>query len=471
MVTSQSGGHVRLQRFSHAGLVGLLGIGLSTLVLAGPAAAQAAAGGSGTHTASSARATYAPDSATATTPMTRVRVTRLVTTTPDKAGLLRVQLANGRIVAIPASTKDLVMRRAAQEATIGPDNVVQGNCGSSYVHVQYKANDQPVRMTTGFEVITAAVGYVWQVSITGPSYQYAYSAAGDLAFDTTWDGSHDSGADYPAGTYAAAVNPDESAAVLWTGDLCWSGGPTDSKYMLPLPDTSTSSPLTTPAGVTRSSHSSRVVRPTVGTSLATSGWSPSYPGTLGGAAAPQSIIGTDTRTQVTDTTAYPYRAVTLLIVTYPNGQTFGCSGFLYTTSVVATAGHCIYAPEDGGWATSVEVVPGANGSNNYPYGTCYGTTAYSVDGWVGAADTWFDYGAVKLNCTIGDTVGWFGLRWQSNSWAGQSVTVTGYPSDKPLDTMWTASGDIAGVALRVSCGPVWERVSAPLDDLWGRDRE
>jgi glutamyl endopeptidase len=58
-----------------------------------------------------------------------------------------------------------------------------------------------------------------------------------------------------------------------------------------------------------------------------------------------------------------------------------------------------------------------------------------LNGWVNSRDTRYDAGIIKLNCTVGSTVGWFGMWWQSASLNGLSTTVQGYPGDKP-STQW-----------------------------------
>ena len=51
-----------------------------------------------------------------TVAMQEVRVTKLISSTPDKAGQDKVQLANGATVPIPQATAKKVMSKAAQEA-------------------------------------------------------------------------------------------------------------------------------------------------------------------------------------------------------------------------------------------------------------------------------------------------------------------------------------------------------------------
>jgi hypothetical protein len=166
-----------------------------------------------------------------TAPMQKVRVTRLVSSKPDKAGRVRVQLANGAIVPISQAVEKKVMSRAAQEA-VHPNGVVYGDCGSSYITLSEKPDGNPVAMRTGFTVYTGAISYSWSASVTGPGgYSYDYESGGSLNFDTKWDGGYQSSQDQAEGTYSAAVASFGSVAVLWDFDICFSGGPTDVKYL------------------------------------------------------------------------------------------------------------------------------------------------------------------------------------------------------------------------------------------------
>jgi glutamyl endopeptidase len=145
-----------------------------------------------------------------------------------------------------------------------------------------------------------------------------------------------------------------------------------------------------------------------------------------------SVIGTDNRYQITATTSFPYRAIAQISFT-SGGSTYGCTGWLINANTVATAGHCVY--DNGAWSTNVVVYPGRNGSS-MPYGSCGYSRLYSVTGWTSSRNPEYDYGVIKLNCSIGNTTGWFGYRWQSASLTGQPTYLAGYPCDKPYPTMW-----------------------------------
>jgi V8-like Glu-specific endopeptidase len=151
----------------------------------------------------------------------------------------------------------------------------------------------------------------------------------------------------------------------------------------------------------------------------------------------ESIIGSDNRVQVTATTTFPYRAIVL--ITFSAGR---CTGWLVGPDLVVTAGHCVHSGgSSGDWYSDYRVYPGRKGSSS-PYGSCTAKRLYSVQGWTVSNNEQYDYGAVKLNCTIGNTVGWFGAWWQSASLTGLPITVSGYPGDKPL-THWRSTGNVA----------------------------
>jgi glutamyl endopeptidase len=380
-----------------------------------------------------------------TAPMTIVGVARLLTSSPDKAGQLKVELDNGAVIPIPAADRNLVMRRAAAEArAAGPDGIKHGSCGSSWIYQYEKSDDHPIKIETGFKVKAAAIDYGWNYTVKGPAgWGVTFSASGTLAFRHSWSNTYNTPEDYPAGTYSAAVSS-SSEVLLVTGAICYSLGPT-AKNDLSSPDEPVSWSLSTSGSAavgSRHAGSGADGQAPRFTRIVLSGFAG-----RAGRMAPDSVIGKDTRKRVTNTTVYPYRAIALLRVTFPHG-TGTCTGFLVSANLVATAGHCVYYLPAGGRATRVQVIPG-NNAKSEPFGSCLGVTAYSVKGWVKSRQEAYDYGAVKLNCDIGDTVGWFGMRWQANTLTGTSVTITGYPTDKkPDDSMWTASGKITDSRVR-----------------------
>lgn len=367
--------------------------------------------------------------------MTTVSVTGLVTDKPDSAGRVQVQLANGKVIAIPAGEKDRVMDYAAREPDVSPNDVVVGNCGSSFIEVELKENDHPVRMRTGFRVNTAAVAYGWQAEISGPGFSHSYDSAGALALSRSWDGSYDSPRDHLQGTYEAVVASEQSFAVLWTGAVCISGGPTDDEFL-----TSPDHPVVMPLSVSRNGSAA----PPADTPAAGAGTDdsfPPFPGSAGQVAPPAVGILADP-TRVPDTTAYPFGAIAALQMTDQNGRVDRCTGYFISADTVATAGHCLHFA--GVWARSIRVTPGQDAGIDPPFGTCQGVTAYTTTAWVNSRNPRYDYGAIKLDCDTGGRTGWFGMRWTTAPLTGTSVTITGYPANiAPTGSMWTNSGTIS----------------------------
>lgn len=153
----------------------------------------------------------------------------------------------------------------------------------------------------------------------------------------------------------------------------------------------------------------------------------------GDGAGIESVIGPDSRYQITNTTSSTYRKIVHI-----TSNIGGCTGWLISANTVATAGHCIY---NGGWASNVRVYPGRNGSST-PYGSCSAQRLYSTTGWTQSRSPNYDYGAIKLNCTVGNQTGWFGFKWKDGDRNGEGTNIAGYPGDKPYATMWRSNDKV-----------------------------
>lgn len=168
------------------------------------------------------------------------------------------------------------------------------------------------------------------------------------------------------------------------------------------------------------------------------------------AAALEVIIGTDDRIRITPTTQIPWRRICALRITFPSGATYRGSGFLIGPRAVATAGHCVYLHNQGGWARRIEVIPGCNGSTR-PFGQAVSTSFRSVVGWVTNKKPEYDYGCIVLppGSFGGSNLGSFGFAsFDAAKLLAQPAVLAGYPGDKPFAELWGMARKIKTVTTK-----------------------
>jgi glutamyl endopeptidase len=181
--------------------------------------------------------------------------------------------------------------------------------------------------------------------------------------------------------------------------------------------------------------------------------------------AAEVIIGADTRERLYGRYMWTRAKV---LVTFAGGR---CSGTMIGPNTVATAGHCVHTGGPGGaWrpVASFRIYPGRDGTAS-PYGFCTARTLFSVIGWTNSSNEEYDYGAIKLNCTVGNTVGWFGMTAANPT--NFPTVVGGYPGDKPLE-QWQGSDRVRALSTRqvfyrndtfggMSGSAVWYDINGP----------
>jgi glutamyl endopeptidase len=150
----------------------------------------------------------------------------------------------------------------------------------------------------------------------------------------------------------------------------------------------------------------------------------------------ESIIGTDERIRILDTDLPPWRMICALRMRGPSGGAAIGTGWFIGPKTVLTAGHCVFSNHFfGGWAASVEVIPGLVGPGNdpslRPAGSVTSDRLSSVDRWIEHEDPDFDVGCIHLNEPKGEEVGWFALAaLPPDELTGYRVNVSGYPGDR-----------------------------------------
>jgi glutamyl endopeptidase len=170
------------------------------------------------------------------------------------------------------------------------------------------------------------------------------------------------------------------------------------------------------------------------------------------------IIGNDNLVRVQPTTNYPTRAIARISYFAPaTKQSLYCTGFLVSKNLVATRGSCVfhYGNNKKAWSEMVRVAVGQDGFQK-PYGECRGTRLFSVRGWTQHKDERYDYGAIKLDCDIGLTTGFFGLAEQPDSLLiGHHFYAGGYPAPvvpptyTPAGSQWQGYGRVLSTSSRL----------------------
>lgn len=152
------------------------------------------------------------------------------------------------------------------------------------------------------------------------------------------------------------------------------------------------------------------------------------------------IIGTDDRVLIRDTRPIPWKNICQLTIQAKNGRRYLGTGWLVSPRTLITAGHNLFLHNAGGWAQSITVTPGMNGTST-PFGSCQATDLRSVSGWVNSRTEDSDYGAIILprDCRInmGNPQAYFQLAEATADLVrGMYLNISGYPGDKGGRTQW-----------------------------------
>ena len=208
-----------------------------TRLAAGVVAAAAVAAGA-VQALPAGASTAAPDGTRVTATPDGTRVTVLdgtrVTASPDGTRVTvpmtivgfnaAVAKAHGYVIRTDAQGRQYSVKAGAPNV-VSPDNTVYGNCGSSYLY-EYAIGLDQVDIKTGFTVNTPAVAYWWEYSMRDGGGTSSHTRAGGLAARPGWDDKERWGALTRGPARAWVVSG--SDAILVNGDVCTSGGPSDS---------------------------------------------------------------------------------------------------------------------------------------------------------------------------------------------------------------------------------------------------
>ena len=132
----------------------------------------------------------------------------------------------------------------------------------------------------------------------------------------------------------------------------------------------------------------------------------------------------------------PYGMIVMLQIRMPRGEVT-CTGFMVGPHTVATAAHCLFNNDMGGWATGAFVTPGIDGLVA-PYATVWSTSFTVSPNWVDTQELDGDYAAINLPTDgIGAATGWFELASPTDYQLSTGTYETaGYGTSIQYGTLW-----------------------------------
>jgi glutamyl endopeptidase len=145
------------------------------------------------------------------------------------------------------------------------------------------------------------------------------------------------------------------------------------------------------------------------------------------------VVGFDDRVRVTKErmAVNPWRQISTVRIVSQSERTYVGTGWFITPRVLATAGHCVFLQDDGGWPESIRVIPAKHGSHE-PFASLTSKRFASVDGWVEKRQRDFDYGVIFLEDAVAGTqVGNFAVQALGlTELKGTEAQISGYPADR-----------------------------------------
>lgn len=136
----------------------------------------------------------------------------------------------------------------------------------------------------------------------------------------------------------------------------------------------------------------------------------------------------DYRSQVENTSEFPWSSICKIRVTFPNGKEYMGTGTLISRNHVLTAAHLVYNKQRGGKATSCEIIPGYDDGYK-PFGSTYHTSIAIHPNYYSYPE-YFDI-AVISSRGFNNNTGSLGFRAVSDARLEGTVHVAGYPAWPP----------------------------------------
>lgn len=170
---------------------------------------------------------------------------------------------------------------------------------------------------------------------------------------------------------------------------------------------------------------------------------------IGDGARTEAVVLQDERQPVSNSTAVPWRAICHLEIQRQSGAKAVGTGWFAGPHTVITAGHCLFDPSNGGYATDVVVVPGRHG-NSAPLGYDKAVNMHIHPRWATNRDGAWDLAALTMrDGALGALAGYFDVGvFPDNVLSMHMVNNAGFPfeNSKPYGTMWSGFGRIEHVS-------------------------
>ncbi len=157
-----------------------------------------------------------------------------------------------------------------------------------------------------------------------------------------------------------------------------------------------------------------------------------------------SIIGTDDRKIISDTTVFPYLPISRIVTKFPCKHSVIGTGIMVSSKCMLTAGHILVCTECGEDATSITAYFGYKKDGTYHTAVTANSTKnvfYHNPNYTGVGnEAIYDYGYVVFSTAVGNSTGWYGIHAPTNSELREvpTLTVTGYSGK----TLYSDSGNM-----------------------------
>lgn len=146
------------------------------------------------------------------------------------------------------------------------------------------------------------------------------------------------------------------------------------------------------------------------------------------------VIADDDREAVKNVLENPWKKIAALRITAQSGEVYAGTAWFISKTVLATAGHCVFLHDDGGWPQQIEVIPALDGTTRF-FKSFTAKKFESSDGWVKQRNSDYDYGVIILEEEADERIGWFSFGAANDEVIRNTIAnISGYPVDRDRGT-------------------------------------